>query len=44
MPTAVVGRSALSTVLRRGITGTRPLGGTEVFEIRTRLQAAVRFA
>ena len=44
VPTAVVGRSALSTVLRRGITGTRPLGGTEVFEIRTRLQAAVRFA
>ncbi|MDZ8275110.1 DnaJ domain-containing protein [Microbacterium aquimaris] len=44
IPTAVVARSALSTVLRRGVTGTRPLGGTEVFEIRTRLQAAVRFA
>lgn len=43
-PVAVVGRSALSTVLRRGITGVRPIGGNEVFDVRTRLQHAVRFA
>ena len=40
---AVVGRSALQTVLRRGMTGARDIGGTELFEIRTRLQAVVRF-
>ena len=43
-PVAVVSRSALSTVLRRGITGTRAVGGNEVFDVRTRLQQAVRFA
>ncbi len=43
-PVAVVGRSALSAVLRRGITGVRPIGGNEVFDVRTRLQHAVRFA
>jgi hypothetical protein len=43
-PVAVVARSALSTVLRRGITGVRPIGGNEVFDVRTRLQQAVRFA
>lgn len=41
---AIVGRSALSTVLRRGITGVRSIGGNEVFDMRTRLQHAVRFA
>ncbi|WP_433676043.1 DnaJ domain-containing protein [Microbacterium gorillae] len=39
----VVGRSALTTVLRRGVTGVRDLGGTEIFDVRTRLQAAIRF-
>lgn len=43
-PVAVVGRSALATVLRRGITGARAMGGNEVFDVRTRLQHAVRFA
>ena len=41
-PVAVVSRSALSTVLRRGITGAREVGGNEVFDVRTRLQQAVR--
>ena len=43
-PVVVVSRSALSTVLRRGITGVREVGGNEVFDVRTRLQQAVRFA
>ena len=43
-PWSVVSRSALSTVLRRGITGAREIGGNEVFDVRTRLQQAVRFA
>lgn len=42
-PVAVVSRSALSTVLRRGITGVRAIGGNEVFDVRTRLQQSVRF-
>ncbi|WP_426322227.1 J domain-containing protein [Microbacterium sp. E-13] len=41
---AIVSRSALATVLRRGITGARDIGGNEVFDYRTRLQQAVRFA
>ncbi|MEZ3161901.1 DnaJ domain-containing protein [Microbacterium sp. BWT-B31] len=44
MPVAVVSRSALSTVLRRGVTGARSIGGNEVFDVRTRLQQVVRFA
>ena len=44
VPVAVVGRSALATVLRRGITGARDIGGNEVFDIRTRLQHTVSFA
>lgn len=43
VPVAVVARSALSTVLRRGVTGVRAVGGTEVFDVRTRLQQTVRF-
>ncbi len=43
-PVAVVSRSALSTVLRRGVSGVRAVGGNEVFDVRTRLQQAVRFA
>ncbi|MBD8022798.1 J domain-containing protein [Microbacterium gallinarum] len=43
-PVAIVARGALSTVLRRGITGVRAIGGNEVFDVRTRLQQAVRFA
>ncbi|WES63229.1 DnaJ domain-containing protein [Microbacter sp. GSS18] len=43
MPVAVVARSALSTVLRRGVTGVRDVGGNEVFDVRTRLQRVVRY-
>lgn len=41
-PVAVVSRSALSTLLRQGLTGARDIGGTELFDIRTRLQQRVR--
>jgi hypothetical protein len=41
-PVAVVSRSAVSTLLRQGITGARDIGGTELFDIRTRLQQSVR--
>jgi len=42
VPVAVIARSALSTMLRRGLTGAREIGGNEVFDVRTRLQHAVR--
>lgn len=44
MPTAVVARSSLSTVLRRGVGGARSIGGTELFATRDRLNQIVRFA
>jgi hypothetical protein len=44
MPTAVVARSSLSTVLRRGVSGSRSIGGTEQFATRDRLNQIVRFA
>ena len=44
LPVAVVGRSALAAVLRRGVTGAREIGGNELFDVRTRLQQVVRFA
>lgn len=43
VPVVVVARSALATVLRRGISGVRDMGGNEVFDVRTRLQQQVRF-
>lgn len=43
LPTAVVSRGALATVLRRGVTGAREIGGNELFDVRTRLQQTVRF-
>ncbi|MFT4051372.1 MAG: DnaJ domain-containing protein [Microbacterium sp.] len=43
IPVSIVGRSALSTLLRRGMTGARDIGGNELFDVRTRLQAVVRF-
>jgi hypothetical protein len=43
MRAAVVSRSALSTLLRRGIPSARDIGGNELFDVRTRLQAVVRF-
>ncbi|WP_040167133.1 J domain-containing protein [Microbacterium gorillae] len=42
LPVVAVGASALTTVLRRGVDGVRDLGGTEIFDIRTRLQQAIR--
>ena len=42
-PVAVCSRSGLSAVLRRGITGVRPIGGNELFDMRTRLQQAIQF-
>lgn len=42
-PVVVVARSALATVLRRGVTGARDIGGNELFDIRTRLQQVIRF-
>jgi hypothetical protein len=42
-PVVVASRSALATVLRRGITGARAIGGNEVFDVRTRLDHTVRF-
>lgn len=44
LPVAIVSRSALSTVLRRGVAGARDMGGNEVFDVRTRLQQTVRYA
>lgn len=41
-PVALVTRSALTTLLRRGLTGAPEVGGTELFDIRTRLQQRVR--
>ena len=41
-PVVLVHRSALTTLLRRGIPGAREVGGTELFDIRTRLQQRVR--
>lgn len=41
-PVALVARSALTTLLRRGLPGAREVGGTELFDIRTRLQQRVR--
>jgi hypothetical protein len=41
-PVAVSSRSALSTLLRQGVVGAREIGGTELFDIRTRLQQRVR--
>ena len=40
----VLRASTLLTALRDGLPGARAVGGNEIFEVRTRLQAAVRFA
>jgi hypothetical protein len=37
----VVRRSVLPHLLRTGVEGARPIGGTEIFDIRTRLQATI---
>jgi curved DNA-binding protein CbpA len=43
VPTALVARSRLPELMREGLPGTPPVGGGELFEIRSRVQAAVRF-
>lgn len=42
LPVVVVSRSALATLLRAGVPGARPIGGNELFDVRTRLQAPAR--
>jgi hypothetical protein len=44
MRAAAVTQSVLGTLMRQGLPGTRPVGGTELFELRTRLAAGIRFA
>ncbi|WP_342344042.1 nuclease-related domain-containing protein [Agromyces archimandritae] len=41
---ALVRRSRLASAVREGIPGSASIGGTELMEVRTRLQQAVRFA
>ncbi|MBK4346936.1 J domain-containing protein [Lacisediminihabitans changchengi] len=41
--TAVVTASRVGAVLREGLPGARTVGGTELFDVRTRLQSAIRF-
>ena len=41
---ALVRRSRLMSAVREGLPGAAQLGGTEVMEVRSRLQASVRFA
>jgi curved DNA-binding protein CbpA len=43
IPTALVARSRLPELMRDGIPGSPAVGGSELFEIRSRLQAVVRF-
>jgi len=41
--TAIVTRSRLPGLLRDGLPGARVVGGTELFDVRTRLQGAIHF-
>jgi hypothetical protein len=41
--TAIVRESRLPGLMRDGIPGAREVGGTELFDVRTRLQSAIRF-
>jgi hypothetical protein len=43
IPVVLVARGALANLLRQGVPGARSIGGNEIFDIRTRLQQAVRF-
>jgi hypothetical protein len=40
---ALVQRSRLGQLLRTGLSGAAPIGGNELFDVRTRLQSSVRF-
>lgn len=42
-PAVAVRQSTLPMLLRDGIPGARVIGGTEVFDLRTRLQSGIRF-
>ncbi|PJJ72605.1 nuclease-like protein [Diaminobutyricimonas aerilata] len=41
--TAAVRHSVLPSVLRAGLPGTRQVGGVDIFDVRTKLQSAIRF-
>jgi hypothetical protein len=41
--TVVVNQSRLASLMREGLPGTRIVGGTELFDVRTRLQNAITF-
>lgn len=41
--TAIATQSFLPSLLRNGLPGSRPIGGNELFDLRTRLQAGIRF-
>jgi hypothetical protein len=41
--TVVVKRSRLAGLMREGLPGARIVGGTELFDVRTRLQNAITF-
>jgi hypothetical protein len=43
VPTMLVQHSRLPDLLRSGLAGATPVGGNELFDVRTRLQAAARF-
>src|SRR5690606_34633714 len=43
VPSVVVQRSRLLDLMRSGLPGTTQIGGTELFDIRTRLQNTIRF-
>ena len=43
VPTSVVRIERLASVLRAGIPGTKPISGTDLFEVRTRLQESISF-
>ncbi len=43
LPVAVASRSGFAHLLRAGIPGARAMGGTELFDVRTRLQHSIRF-
>lgn len=43
LPVAAVRRSTLRAVLRTGIPGAQIVGGNVLFDVRTRLESAIRF-
>lgn len=43
IPSILVQQSQLPALMRTGLVGEPPIGGNELFDIRTRLQAVVRF-